>query len=473
MDYDSNSTINSVQTALYATESQQAGRPAAAAPPRPPGLTVPASAGERPSSMTGAAAGSASRPMMHWATNRTSRPTTYHDLPLEIIQQLADHVPFDNIGNLSTVDRRTYRALQERRLSWLCCRRANSARDMDLASMQQLFAEIERIHAEPTLRAEPLDALWPRLSDLPEEQQLAAFQRFFEAAGRVPRQGLQIQKDMVQSILNFSDRLQRPLYEFAYADAERRSREQGSTWAAVASLLRCRSISGSRYENEYQAFLGRLPALDAAGQADLLVELTKLLPGLRREAQAETKTIEYYRILQQWVQRLPASHQGAVIGMLANMIWVLPAEHRVMHYADLRQLTLLLPDHQLGEALRYLPTALAVLPIEQHEHELLLLEPAIRRALPEHRIWVALGLLESTTKLNEALSSQLWQRALRLLDGGDETDVLLVLEEMDDRFIPFLPAQQWENAKNEIRAFVERNPLSEDARAELLEYLEE
>lgn len=473
MDYDSNSTINSVQTALYATESRQAGRPTTAAPPHPPGLTVPASAGGQPSSTTGAAAGSASRPTMHWATNRTSRPTTYHDLPPEIIQQLAAHLPFNDIGNLATVDRRTYRGLQERRLSWLCCRRAHYAREMDLASMQQLLAEIERIHAEPMLRAEPLDALWPRLSDLPEEQQLGAFQRFFEAAGRVPRQGLPIQKDMIRSILNFSDRLQRPLYEFAYADAERRSREQGSTWAAVASLLRCGSIGGARYENEYQAFLGRLPALDAAGQAELLVELTKLLPGLRRDAHAQTKTIEYYRILQQWVQRLPASHRGAVIGMLANMIWALPAEHRAVHYADLRHLTLSLPDHQLGEALHYLPSALAVLPTEQQAHELSLLEPAIQRALPEHRIWVALGLLESTTKLNEALSSQLWQRGLRLLDGGDETDVLLVLEEMDDRFIPFLPAQQWENAKNEILAFVERNPLSEDARAELLEYLEE
>jgi hypothetical protein len=155
------------------------------------------------------------------------------------------------------------------------------------------------------------------------------------------------------------------------------------------------------------------------------------------------------------------------------MIWALPAEHRAVHYADLRHLTLSLPDHQLGEALHYLPSALAVLPTEQQAHELSLLEPAIQRALPEHRIWVALGLLESTTKLNEALSSQLWRRGLRLLDGGDETDVLLVLEEMDDRFIPFLPAQQWENAKNEILAFVERNSLSEDARAELLEYLEE
>ncbi|WP_337689453.1 hypothetical protein [Mycetohabitans sp. B46] len=339
--------------------------------------------------------------------------------------------------------------------------------------MQQLLAEIERIHIEPTLRTEPLDALWPRLSDLPEAQQLAAFQRFFEAAGRVPRQGLQIQKDMIRSILNFSDRLQRPLYEFAYADAEQRSHERGSTWAAVASLLRCWSIGAARYESEYQAFLNRLPALDAASQADLLVELAELLPGLHSDAHAETKTIEYYRILQQWVQRLPASYRGAVIGMLANMIWALPAEHRAVHYADLRHLTLSLPDHQLGEALHYLPSALAVLPIEQHAHELLLLEPAIQRALPEHRIWVALGLLASTTKLNDALSSQLWQRGLRLLDGGDEADVLLVLEEMDDRFIPFLPAQQWESAKNAILAFVERNPLSEDARAELLDYLEE
>lgn len=472
MDSDSNFTINSVQTALYATESQQAGRPTAA-PPNPPGLTVPASVRGQPSAVTRAAADSASRPMVHWAANRTSRPTTYHDLPPEIIQQLADHVPFGDIGNLATVDRRTYRALQERRLSWLCCRRARYAREMDLASMQQLLAEIECIYAEPTLRVEPLDALWPRLADLPEEQQLAAFQRFFEAAGRVPRQGLQIQKEMIRSILNFPNRLQRPLYEWVYADAERRSREQGSTWAAVASLFRCSFSTASRYESEFQAFLGRLPALDVTGQADLLVELAMLLPGMRRGEHADAKIVQYYGMLQQRVQRLPASHRGAAIGMLAHVIWALPVEHRAVHYADLRHLTLSLPDHQLGDALHYLPSVLGVLPIEQQAHELSLLEPAIQRALPEHRIWVALGLLEGAVKLSEALSSQLWRRALRLLDGGDEADVLLVLEEIDDRFIPFLPAQQWENAKNEIRAFVERNPLSEDARAELLGYLEE
>ncbi|MEJ2768020.1 hypothetical protein [Mycetohabitans sp. B46] len=219
-------------------------------------------------------------------------------------------MPFDDIGNLSIVDKQTYHVLRERWLSRRCWQRAKAARNvplcplesrdspgmnvLDLASMQQLLTEIERIRVEPALRAEPLKALWPAIRAMRWEQQQAAFEQVFEAAGRVPTQGLQIQNDMIRALHEISrhrpqcdvHEFAHALYKFVYAQAERRSAEQGSTWAAVASLLGGlgNGASQSWYEGEYQAFLGRLPALHTAEQADLIAELAILLPRVFRHA---------------------------------------------------------------------------------------------------------------------------------------------------------------------------------------------
>ncbi|MCF2134062.1 MULTISPECIES: F-box domain-containing protein [Mycetohabitans] len=496
MDFDPNAASHSAQVALYAMESRQAGHPAAAAPPHVPKLAAAERARMPQHPTTGLLASATNSLTDGLATGRTSRPTTYHDLPPEVLQQVADHVPFDDIGNLSTVDKQTYHVLRERWLSRRCWQRAKAARNvplsplesrddpgmnvLDHASMQQLLTEIERIRVEPALRAEPLKALWPAIRAMRWEQQQAAFEQVFEAAGRVPKQGLQIQNDMIRAIHQFSRSQPRcnvyefvyGLYKFVYAQAERRSAEQGSTWAAVASLLGYLDNDASQlwYEGEYQAFWGRLPALRTAEQADLIAELAILLPRVFRHGSGRSaKTVQYYETLLAWVRRLPPSYQGAPIGALAHSIRLLPDAHRPMHYANLRHLILALPDHQLDSALRCLPFGLTTLPTAQYAHELSLLDPVFHRVLPKQRASVALGLLKSTKGLNETLSKQLWQRALRLLESGDETDVQSVLKEMK-QVMSSLPLQHLEDAKIEIRAFVDRTRFSEETRQALLDY---
>lgn len=460
MDFDMNAASNSAQVAIYTMENQRAGRPAVAAPPDSVSQTASVS----------------TRVLQRSTTGQTSYPTTYRDLPAEILQEVADHMPFDDAGNLSTVSRRSYYALQERRLSWLCYQRAKHAKALNLASVQQLLAEIERIRAEPALRAEPLRALWPRILGLPEEQQQTAFQWIFEAAGHVPKQGLQIQKDMIKSIREFPDGQRIDLYNFVYADAERRSPKRGSTWAAVASLMAELPSDQFPFASTYQNFISRLPELNAAEQAELIVQLAwQLQCGI--VGFGLVTIADYYQILQEWARRLPKSYQGEPIGALARSIWALNAQ-RFNHYVALRELTLLLPNHQLGSALRYLPEALAKLPRAHHAYELSLLEDMAQRVIPEQRTLVAAGLLRAAPGLDEALSKKVWQIALCLLDGGNETDILDVFHELEkiDSILsvnedPIIMLYVPNHAKTEIKDFIERNQLSQATCDELSIYL--
>jgi hypothetical protein len=350
----------------------------------------------------------------------------------------------------------------------------------------------------------PIKALSRQINKLPKEQQTAAFQQLFEAAGHVPKQGLQIQEEMIWSIVNFSDQLS-ALYAFAYADAERRRPEQGSTWAALASVRNKLPIDPPQFATEYRAFVSRLPALSLAEQSELIVELAELLIEFNVNSYATTTTTvaELYETLTQWVQHLPASHRGAPISALADKTWLLPQAQRPVHYANLRQLTLSLPDHQLGEVLRYLPGAVRELPIAQYAHELSRLEPIIERVLPEQRALVVLGLINSSGGLDEALAKHVWQPALSLLDNSSEAihrmpsdqrvsmgfeliqstkwldealakqvwrstlrafdnydvqDVRTIFADLEaSDSLSGMPDQQWEDAKTEIRAFIERN----------------
>jgi hypothetical protein len=469
MDFNLPPASDSPQVALYAMQSQQAGRSAAGAPPDASRLAVLRSPRVRQRLTTDSLTDATDRPANSLASNQTRCPTTYYDLPPEILQQVAEHMPLCDMGHFSSTDRRTYHALQERRLSWLCCKRVHLARD--LTSIQQLLGEIERIRAEPVLRAEPLSMLWPWILDLPKEQQPTAFQQVYEAAGRVPERGAQIQKYMFESLCDFSPEQQCALYDFAYAAAQRWGVEQGSLWPAVASLLKSLRGDPPRFLRAYRDFLGRLPVLDVDDQADVIVELARLLPSMRRYGNDVNGThVEYWEILLQWVERLPASHRSEPITALANEIWLVPGEQRPGYYANLWRWTLSLPDHQLGRVLRYLPHALALLPPAHHAYELSQLEPLLQRMLPAQRTQVALGLL-SMVPFNTALSTQIWQRALRLLDGAYEVEVLHVLDEAGARVAPHLSEQQWEEAKAEILVFIERNRLSEWARIQLLDLI--
>ncbi|MEJ2767703.1 hypothetical protein [Mycetohabitans sp. B46] len=327
---------------------------------------------------------------------------------------------------------------------------------------------------------------------------------------------------MIVSTICFSPQQQHELYEFAYADAERRRPEHGSIWAALASVRKEFPIDPLQFVTEYRTFVSRLPALSPAEQAELIVELAALLIAFVPNHYPTATTIaELYETLTQWVQRLPASHRGAPIGALAESIWLLSEEQKSLYYANLRHWTLSLPDHQLGEALRYLSSTVANLPSAQQAHELWRLEPIIERVLPEQRALVAIGLIKSTLGLDEeglvkqvgqralslldssneaiqrmpseqrasvvyklilstirldevdkALSKQVWQRALRALDNCDAAHVSTIFDELAYwASISLFSDQQWKEAKTEIRAFVERNRNRYSGFNHLLQYL--
>lgn len=155
------------------------------------------------------------------------------------------------------------------------------------------------------------------------------------------------------------------------------------------------------------------------------------------------------------------------------MIWLLPVEQMPALYTQLRSLTEALPDDQIGLALRRLPTALVLLPQQYHAAEFALLEPLVSRIRPEHCEAVTLGLLESTVGLDDAtLYKWVWRKAFQLLDGCDDTCLSNVVDELvHQQLVPLLSVQQWEDAKREILAFIERNPLSDAARTQLLDFV--
>ncbi|MEJ2768208.1 F-box protein [Mycetohabitans sp. B46] len=136
MDFDLNATLNNTQAVIYAVD-KRANQQAPDAPPI--GIKQSVS----PASDTPA-----------------ERLRAYSALPTEVVLQIADHLSLDDIPAFSLVDKRTYYLMEERRWAWRCYQQA--AHVSDLASLQQLIDDVERIQSEPDLRAEPLAALWQR-----------------------------------------------------------------------------------------------------------------------------------------------------------------------------------------------------------------------------------------------------------------------------------------------------------------------
>ncbi|MCF7697611.1 hypothetical protein KPG66_16705, partial [Mycetohabitans sp. B2] len=93
--------------------------------------------------------------------------------------------PVQDVENFSAVDRRTYHAMQTRRLVYSYWQRANQA--VSLASVNQLLNEMDDTLADPVQHVEPLEALRQRLQALPEAEQGEAFKRLFAAAQRIPK----------------------------------------------------------------------------------------------------------------------------------------------------------------------------------------------------------------------------------------------------------------------------------------------
>ncbi|MCG1043538.1 hypothetical protein KQH60_13760 [Mycetohabitans sp. B8] len=437
MDFDLHAALNDYQAYMCALESCP--QPAASA--LPPTLK-PASGG--------------------LANPPASQPTTYRDLPRELIERIGDYVPVQDVGNFSAVDRRTYHAMQSRRLVYRYWQRANQA--VSLASVNQLLSEMGSTLADPAQHVEPIEALRQRLEALPYREQGEAFKRMYAAAQRIPKDGVQIQKALLlHSLCDFHWSHRDELFDFAYAMAQRRAPEEENVWTELADSLRFLLFGSAEFVERYQTLVARLASLRVSEQAELIPVLclrmihfggsNDRLPGL-------------YAVLREQALQLPPSHQGAPVGMLASAIWVLPHAERLAQYTQLRDVALSLPDEQLGVALRSLPEGLTRLPSEHHAHELQLLEPALLRVLPAQRAQVALGLLTYIHRLDDALAKWVWQQGLSLLNGAGEAVLCDVLSRLRAQgAIRNLDDHQWDMAVVEITRFMEANQFSEPARA--------
>jgi hypothetical protein len=345
MDCDLNAALNDYQAYICALELY----PQAAASAPPPTLK-PASGG--------------------LANPLASRPTTYHDLPLELIQQIGDYVPVQDVGNFSAVDRRTYHAMHSRRVVYRYWQRANQV--VSLASVNQLLNEMDGTLADSAQHVEPLEALRQHLEALPYREQGEAFKRIYAAAQRIPKDGVQIQKALLlHSLRDFHWSHRDELFDFAYAMAQRRAPEEENVWTELAESLGSLLFGSAEFVERYQALVARLASLRMSEQAELIPVLCLRMIHFRG---SDDPRPELYAVLFGQALQLPPSVQGASVGMLASFIWVLPQAERLAPYTQLRDVALSLPDEQLGVALRGLPEGLTRLPSEHHAHELQLLE---------------------------------------------------------------------------------------------------
>ncbi|MCG1041813.1 hypothetical protein KQH60_04195 [Mycetohabitans sp. B8] len=437
MDFDLNAALNDYQAYMCALESCP--QPAASALPP----TLKLTSGEL-------------------ASPPASRPTTYRDLPRELIEQVGDYVPVQDVGSFSAVDRRTYHAMQSRRVVYRYWQRANQA--VSLASVNQLLSEMDGTLADPAQHVEPLDALRQRLEALPYREQGEAFKRVYAAAQRIPKDGVQIQKALLlRSLPGFHWSHRAELFDFAYALAQWRATEEDNVWTELAGSLGSLLFGSAEFVERYQALVARLASLRVSEKAELIPVLCRQMIRFRA---SDDRRPRLYAVLRGHALQLPPSHQGASVGMLASTIWVLPKAERLAQYTQLRDVALSLPEEQLGVALRDLPEGLTDLPREHHAHELQLLEPALLRVLPAQRAQAALGLLMYTHRLDDALVKSVWQQGLSLLNGTGEAALCDVLSRL--RFagaLDNLDDRQWNITRVEITRFMEANRFSELARA--------
>ncbi|WP_286133129.1 F-box protein [Burkholderia sp. b13] len=404
------------------------------------------------------------------------KPKTHTALPDEVMLNIADHLSFADLAAFSQVNKRTYHLMEERRWAARCGEQTSKV--SNLASWQQLIDDIERIQAEPGLRAEPFITLSNRLPCLPYEQQSEAFERLFAAADRLPEQSLQIQKKMLTgpTMRRIHPRQRARIFDFAYAMAERRRPDQDNFWPELAHALwsikldlSIASRQSSEYQGyvaRYQALLNQLAHLDSFQKAELVSRLTNQL-NARIFFRGGGSVSSAYAILQQQTLSLPASVQGAPVGTLAAAVETLPEAERAARYAEMRHLALSLPDEQLGIALPGFAAGLSSVPLERRTPEFQRLAFALPRVPPTQRVQVATDLLKHTPELDDALSKQVWRHALQLLDGSSDTALSEVLSK--SHILLYGTKLQWEYVIDELQAFMDRNRYTEQARATQLE----
>lgn len=134
MDFDLNAALNDYQTYICALEARPTPAASAAPPPQPPSTA--------------------------WSNPSAKRPTTYQDLPTEVIARIGDYVPVQDVMSFATVDRRTYHAMQTRRLVHSYWQRAKQA--VTFQSIHRLLDEMDGTLADPAQYADP----WTRCANV-------------------------------------------------------------------------------------------------------------------------------------------------------------------------------------------------------------------------------------------------------------------------------------------------------------------
>lgn len=437
MDFDLNAALNDYRVYICALEACPQ-----AAPSAPPPLKSPGSA------LTNTSA---------------SRPTTYHDLPPELIARIGDYVPVQDVMPFSTVDRRTYHAMQSRRLVYSCWQRANQAAGLE--SIHRILKEMDSVFKDPAQHVEPLEALRQRLKALPGDEQTEAFKRVFAAAQRIPKDGVPIQKAMLLMFRKLPGLQRHEAFNFAYALAGQRGPGQDNVWKELAIGLWSFPFGSLEFIECYQALLARLPSLSVAEQAELIPVLSGLLWHFDDRVRMNLSLSALHAILCDQTLRLPPSCQGEAVGVLAADAKVLPEAERLIRYAQMRDLALLLPDDQWGIALRQLSGGIDILPPEQRTQELALFERHLARVPEVQREEVARALLSSTFYLDKAQSQRVWLQVLSLFNGKGEAALLGLLTGIPERYM----SRQWRFARLEVIRFMEANQFSEAARARILD----
>ncbi|WP_337689655.1 hypothetical protein [Mycetohabitans sp. B46] len=390
----------------------------------------------------------------------STRPTTYDDLPSELITRIGDYVSIQDVMPFATVDRRTYHAMQARRLVHHYWQRANQA--VSLASVNQLLDEMGGALTHPAQHVEPIDALSQRLQALPEAERVDAFKRVFAAAERIPQDGVRIQKALLRIFLDFPRSQRVELFDFAYAMAERRAPGQDNIWVELADSLHFLSF-GSSFVERHQALLTRLASLRVSEQAELIPALSELLCYFPK---ADPRVPGIYAVLRGHALQLPPSVQGASVGMLANTVRVLPRTEQFAQYAQLRDWALSLSDEQWGAALRHLPESLEELSSEQTVQELTLFDSHLARVPMSQRVPAAVGLLKCLSFVNDALAKRVWRQSLSLLNGAGEAALWDLLNQLRASWVlSELSNFGWEMAMDEITRFMQASHFSEPARA--------
>ncbi|MCG1047298.1 hypothetical protein [Mycetohabitans sp. B6] len=441
MDFDLNAALNDYQTYICALEARPT--PAASSPP-PPQL-----------------------PSAAWANPSAKRPTTYQDLPSEVIARIGDYVPVQDVMSFATVDRRTYYAMQTRRLVHSYWQRAKQA--VTFQSIHRLLDEMDGTLADPAQYAEPLDALCQRLKML-KAGRTRVFKRLFAAAQRIPQDGVQIQKAlllMYRDLISY-EREWMELFDFAYALAEQRKPGQDNVWPELAlglSNFSPDTPETPHFAQWYYAILARLPSLSVAEQAQIIPTLARVLNKFNK---ADPRIPELYTLLHDYALRLPPSHQGASVGALASYVWRFPEAERSVRYAQMRDWALSLPDDQWGVALQRLPEGLGRFSPKRQAQELALLERYLGSVPTAQRTQAAVGLIRSTYFINDTLAKRGWQQGLSLLNGADEAALWEVLSELRANGVLCRRSnRQWKVAMGEITRFMKANQFSKPAQARI------